>query len=172
MDRFVRISIVVVLLAGSIAVFGCSRTVVHKGRSSKTETAEADKPGPPPHAPAHGYRHKHSNGVVLVYESSIGVYVVSGYRDVYFYKNSYYRMHKNRWQASHRVDGPWRQSSDKKVPPGLRQQAAEAKLGDDKSEGKSNDKGNDKGNNKDNNKNDDKGKGKDKDKDKDKENNE
>jgi hypothetical protein len=179
MNRLVRISIMVLLLAASIAVFACSRTVVYKGTPSHAETAKADKPGPPPHAPAHGYRHKHGDGVVLVYDSDISVYVVSGYKDVYYYNNNFYRMYKNRWQSSRHIDGPWRQSTEKNVPPGLQQHVAEAKKGNDKSvdtgnnknnkkdNGKNNDKNNGKNNGKNSNENNGKAKGNDKDKDKD-----
>ncbi len=133
MDRIVRISLIAVLLAASIGVFGCSRTVIRAGGSSGT--VKADKKGPPPHAPAHGYRHKRSDGVVLVFEASLGVYVVSGHKDVYFHKDRYYRLHKKKWQSSGQIDGPWRKTSDKKVPPGLQQNVAETNEGKGKGKG-------------------------------------
>jgi len=152
MDRIVRISIVVLLLATSIAVLGCSRTVIRAGGSSgtgkgrTTQTVQNNKKGPPPHAPAHGYRHKHGDGVVLVFEADLGVYVVSGHKDLYYYKDRYYRHHNKKWQSSGHVDGPWRKSPDSKIPQGLQQNVAEA------DEAKGNDKDKDKGKGKGNNK--------------------
>jgi hypothetical protein len=62
--------------------------------------------GPPPHAPAHGYRHKQSNHD-LVFDSGLGVYVVLGRPDYYFWDNRYYRYHDGHWQFSADVDGRW-----------------------------------------------------------------
>ncbi len=75
--------------------------------------------GPPPHAPAHGYRHMH-NGAVLVYDSRLNLYVVKGYPGVYFYNDRYYRRDKHRWLRSHRYDGPWELADPRHVPSGLR----------------------------------------------------
>lgn len=154
MKRIVRISIIVVLLAAAIAVFGCSRTVVRAGGSTRTTTVQTDKKGPPPHAPAHGYRHKHTDGLVLVYEASLGVYVVSGHTGLYFYKDRYYRFHKSNWQSSGHFEGPWRNSPSNKVPQGLQQNVADGKQGKGKVKDKDDDKDNGQG----------KGKGKGKDK--------
>ena len=127
MVRTARLLLIAILFATCIAAFGCSRTVVYK--DSPEQTVEADKPGPPPHAPAHGYRHKHADGVVLIYETSIGVYVVSGYSQVYFHGAYFYRLHKNRWQTSRHIAGPWHKSNVKKLPQGLREEVAEKKKG-------------------------------------------
>jgi hypothetical protein len=75
--------------------------------------------GPPPHAPAHGYRYMH-DGAVLVYDAGLGLYVVRGFPGVYFYNNRYYRWHKKHWTISHRYDGPWKLVHRKYVPPSLR----------------------------------------------------
>jgi len=75
--------------------------------------------GPPPHAPAHGYRHKHHrSGVDLVFDSSLGVYVVAdlGY---YFHNDRFYRWHDNGWQISAHFRGPWQVVADYRVPPKL-----------------------------------------------------
>jgi hypothetical protein len=127
MERILRLLLIAVIFAACIAAFGCSRTVVYK--DSPEKTVEAGKPGPPPHAPAHGYRHKHPDGVVLIYESEIGVYVVSGYSLVYYHGAYFYRLHKNRWQTSRHIAGPWHKSNVKKLPQGLRQEVAEKKKG-------------------------------------------
>ena len=76
--------------------------------------------GPPPHAPAHGYRRKHRDNVVLVYDAGIGVYVVSG-RPGYYYDGTYfYRPQGDVWLVSVSVDGPWQSAGHDHVPPGLR----------------------------------------------------
>lgn len=138
MKPIVRISIIVVLLAAAVAVFGCSRTVIRAGGRTggarTTMTTKSDKKGPPPHAPAHGYRHKHSDGVVLVFEASLGVYAVSGHTNLYYYKDRYYRQHNRRWQTSGHFEGPWRNSPDSIVPQGLLENVADA--GDKKGKGK------------------------------------
>ena len=140
MKQLAQLLLIAVIVVCCIAVFGCSRTVVYKGSPSDPpppgKTVKADKAGPPPHAPAHGYRHKHPDGVVLVYSTEIAVYVVSGYAEVYYQKDWYYRLHKGKWQNSRHVEGPWRKCNDKKVPPGLQSQVA------DRDHGKSNKKGN------------------------------
>lgn len=100
-------------LMSSIALLGCTKTI-HRGTTINTK-----QHGPPPHAPAHGYRHKHPHGVVLVYESSIGMYVVSGHRDVYFQKDRYYRLRGNTWHRSVHINGPWDTVAVKKLPNGL-----------------------------------------------------
>ena len=49
-------------------------------------------PGPPSHAPAHGYRHKHAHhGVELVFDSAFGVYGVVGMSDHFFHAGHFYR---------------------------------------------------------------------------------
>jgi hypothetical protein len=138
MKRIVRNSMIVVLLATGIAVLGCSRTVIRAGGSKgrTTSTVQTAKKGPPPHAPAHGYRHKHRDGVVLVFEASLGVYVVSGYKNLYYYKDRYYRHHNKKWQSSGHADGPWRKSPYYKVPVGLQKNVASANDGKGKGNGK------------------------------------
>lgn len=62
--------------------------------------------GPPPHAPAHGYRHKQDR-YDLVFDSGLGVYVVLGKPDYYFWDNRYFRYHDGYWQFSADLDGRW-----------------------------------------------------------------
>jgi hypothetical protein len=75
--------------------------------------------GPPPHAPAHGYRHKHGK-TVLVYDSTLEVYLVSGRSNYYFWEGHYYRSSSGGWQISVDIDGKWKPVSSKKLPKGLR----------------------------------------------------
>jgi len=57
------------------------------------------KHGPPPHAPAHGYRHKHQ-GVD--------------------FEGHYYRYHEPHWEVGVHIEGPWESVSEEALPPGLR----------------------------------------------------
>jgi len=75
--------------------------------------------GPPPHAPAHGYRHKYQD-VELVYDSGRGVYVVVDFPDHFYFKGHYYRFYEPHWQVSVHIEGPWEFVSERELPPGLR----------------------------------------------------
>ena len=119
-----RILLIATVVVGVIAVLGCTRTVDFSKAPPPEGKALADKSGPPPHAPAHGYRHKHPDGVVLVYEAGIGVYFVSGYTDIYYHKQWFYRLHRHSWHSSRHVDGPWQRTIVKHVPSGLLQEVA------------------------------------------------
>lgn len=81
------------------------------------------KKGPPPHAPAHGYRHKRRHdGVELVFDSGRGVYVVVGLHDHYFHADRYYRLAGGAWQVSARIDRGWTALDLSSLPPGLAKQ--------------------------------------------------
>jgi hypothetical protein len=84
----------------------------------------APRHGPPPHAPAHGYRHKTDQGVDIVFNSSLGLYVVVGAKDHYYYDGSYYRRLGDRWEVSLRYDGSWKPISATALPTGLRAESA------------------------------------------------
>lgn len=72
--------------------------------------------GPPPHAPAHGYRQRHRrSGVDLVFDTGLGVYVVAGL-GYYFFSEKFYRWRNNAWQISVNIDGPWIRADDYAVP--------------------------------------------------------
>lgn len=75
--------------------------------------------GPPPHAPAHGYRHKHHNGPELVFDSGLGVYVVADLNDYFYFENYYYRLLNDHWEISLHVRGPWKPAAMAALPPGL-----------------------------------------------------
>lgn len=77
--------------------------------------------GPPPHAPAHGYRRKQlRQGVDLVFDAGLGVYVVVGLEDTFFLDDSFYRRRDERWEFASALDGPWRAVGIADLPPGLR----------------------------------------------------
>lgn len=75
--------------------------------------------GPPPHAPAHGYRYKHRHGVHLVYDAGLAVYVVAGLPYHYYHGGHFYRFHAGIWELSGHPKGPWRRTSARSLPPGL-----------------------------------------------------
>jgi hypothetical protein len=83
--------------------------------------------GPPPHAPAHGYRTKQNAGVAdveLVFDSGLGVYVVVGLPDHFFWDGFFLRSEKGLWYSSLRIDGGWEPRSSDALPPGLRNKTA------------------------------------------------
>lgn len=78
------------------------------------------KPGPPPWAPAHGYRRKHAHGTELVYDARLGVYLVVGLKDHFFHDGHYYRRTAASWEVSGDVGGPWVVVGTSRLPAGLR----------------------------------------------------
>lgn len=82
--------------------------------------------GPPPHAPAHGYRHKYERGLVLQFDSGIGVYLVLGHPGIYFYDGFYLRRHTaGHWLSSRHYTGPWKRRAAGDVPPRLEKRTRE-----------------------------------------------
>lgn len=73
-----------------------------------------------PAHPAHGYRHVH-HGVAMVYDSGLGLYIVTGHPDVYFYSGHYYRYYDGGWRISVNVGGPWSPHRFESVPLRLRE---------------------------------------------------
>ena len=79
--------------------------------------AKYHKPGPPPHAPAHGYRHKNRHGHNLEYRSGLGAYVVVNVPETYFDNNLYIRMSTDgRWMVSASLGQGWRLAVNNEVP--------------------------------------------------------
>jgi len=78
--------------------------------------AEQHRNGPPPHAPAHGYRHKNPDGVELRFDSDLGVYVVVDMPNVYYYDGVYLRLSGDRWQATPDLKRSWYYEQDSRVP--------------------------------------------------------
>ena len=95
---------------------------LHPAPGPRVVVAEPERGGPPPHAPAHGYRRKHqvaSQDVDLVFDSGLGVYVAVGFPGVYFQADHYFRYVDASWQISLRPDSGWTVASKERVPPGL-----------------------------------------------------
>lgn len=95
-----------------LLLHGCAEVVPLKSKPSDAGY------GPPPHAPAHGYRYKHQD-VELVFDAGLGVYIVVGYPDYYFYDNRYYRYRDGGWAVSLLLEGPWVSITEVDLPPGL-----------------------------------------------------
>jgi hypothetical protein len=108
------LSLSAVVLVGTMLLLVSCESVPDRPTSSKKRGY-----GPPPHAPAHGHRHK-QHGLELVYDSGRGVYVVVELPHHYYYKGRYYRILGNQWQVGIHIDGPWQSVSEKSLPPGLR----------------------------------------------------
>jgi hypothetical protein len=124
MSRSLRALCALLLLA---AFPSCVHHNYHRGRPAPVVLS---KPGPPPHAPAHGYRHKHHHhGVELVFDSQLGVYVVVGWEEHFFYKDHFYRLVNGRWELSARLDGGWGKVKSGKLPKGLAKKRAKGKHG-------------------------------------------
>jgi hypothetical protein len=75
--------------------------------------------GPPAHAPAHGYRRKHVHGMELVFDSSLGLYVVVGLSDHYYHDGYFFRLRSGIWERCPKPDGHWKVVSDNSLPIGL-----------------------------------------------------
>lgn len=93
----------------ALALSSCARYPHHHGYHQ----------GPPPHAPAHGYRAKHEHHD-LVYDSRLGAYLVLGYDDLYYLDDHYYRFHDGYWLYSRYIDDDWRRIDYDHVPSRLR----------------------------------------------------
>lgn len=76
--------------------------------------------GPPPHAPAHGYRYKYRPDLVLIYDARLGLYIVDRWPGYYYYDGRFYRGHRDAWEWSEDMRGPWHSGKRRNLPPGLR----------------------------------------------------
>jgi hypothetical protein len=119
-----RLHLTVTAIA-AVTLTSCVVPHQHGGHGRRDESVVARR-GPPPHAPAHGYRHKHHHhGVELVFDSHAGVYVVVGWDDVFFHRDHFYRVVDGVWQISVRVDQDWAPVQERKLPKaGTRRSAA------------------------------------------------
>ncbi len=114
MLRFAELLAALVIV---VTVMGCQGIVLAPRAS---EPVVARKLGPPPHAPAHGYRHKHQSGREFRFDSHLGVYIVEGNTDTYFHDGWFVRIRSGIWRVSATLRGPWEPRSAEWVPPGLR----------------------------------------------------
>ena len=114
MLRFAELLTALVMVVTAV---GC-QGIVLAPRASEPVVVRTS--GPPSHAPAHGYRHKHQTGEEFRFDSALGVYIVEGKTDIYFYDGWFVRIRSGIWQVSATLDGQWKSQPAKWVPPGLR----------------------------------------------------
>ena len=84
-----------------------------------SHTPTVSKGGPPAHAPAYGYRRKQVEGMELVFDSSLGLYVVVGLSDHYYNDGYFYRLRGGLWEMSKKPDIGWKVVSGSSLPMGL-----------------------------------------------------
>jgi hypothetical protein len=99
---------------------GCSRHY-HSQSAASTTVVRMDKQhGPPPHAPAHGYRYKLGDGNQLKYDSGLKLYVVVDRADHYYDNGLYFRLRNDQWEMSASLGGEWTVASTSRLPKTLR----------------------------------------------------
>jgi hypothetical protein len=112
MNKLIRYLALLPLVMGLLVIAGCETVTVRDSHPGKGY-------GPPPHAPAHGYRHKTRGGAELVFDSGLGVYIVVGLPDHYYLDGRYIRHVRGHWEYAPDLDGPWHSRDTRKLPPGL-----------------------------------------------------
>jgi len=118
-----------VLVCGLLAFVasGCSHGAITIGASDPHVGHHDHGYGPPPHAPANGYRwkrHHHDHDVDLVFNSDLGVYVVVDIPNRFYWNGYYLRIEDDGWYASVDLDGRWKPRAEDSLPPGLRKKYA------------------------------------------------
>ena len=106
------LSIIFFVLTATSLLSGCNVVNVHEPEYEREHRGY----GPPPHAPAHGYRHKHRDHT-LEYDHDLGVYIVVGFVDHYFDDGLYYKYTKHGWYSSHDLNKDWHEYRGD-TPPG------------------------------------------------------
>jgi hypothetical protein len=148
--RFVRSMSLLLAAAGCASLIACgpvhSVTIGQRDPGPGPVVHEEPGHGPPPWAPAHGYRHKHQRAyqsregsVDLVFDSGLGVYAVVGIPNSYYWDGMYLRISGGEWMRAPYLDAHWAPCPSDAVPSGLRSKAAKANSG--KGHGKSKGKG-------------------------------
>jgi hypothetical protein len=110
--EFLRL-VTCIFVVVSIAI-GCEQV-----RLTSPRTKSAGH-GPPPHAPAHGYRAKTAHGVEIVFDTGLGMYVVVGAPDNYYCAGRYYRRGSEGWEVTVEFHGEWQEAAESGLPAGLR----------------------------------------------------
>ncbi|MGA1869821.1 MAG: hypothetical protein ACMUJM_14900 [bacterium] len=86
----------------------------------ETKEVKHKRKGPPPHAPAHGYRHKNKDGVILQFDNNVGAYIVIKMPGIYFYNGFYMRITDDHWEIRANFHEPWRREARGEVPDKLK----------------------------------------------------
>ena len=101
----------------TLSLSAASGCLLHHNHPVMTPPTYARGHGPPPHAPAHGYRHKHHrDGINLVFDTGLGVYVVADWPGYYWHVDRYLRWTAGEWRVSSRIDGTWVVVSSDRLP--------------------------------------------------------
>lgn len=135
--------------AGCAALLACgsvhSITITRHDPGRAPEPVVQDDPGhgPPPWAPAHGYRHKqyrayqsHEGSVELVFDGELGVYAVVGFPNYYWWNGSYLRISGDQWMTAVYLDAAWAPCPVDRVPSRLRTAKEDNGRGHGKNKGK------------------------------------
>jgi hypothetical protein len=113
--KFKTLLLWTMVVAGAVLMLAsCSTKPVYRSSGKKIGH------GPPPHAPAHGYRRKLPAGVEVVFDSASGVYVVVGLEKHFWLDGHYYRFCNRQWEASVSIGGGWIAIGEERLPAGLR----------------------------------------------------
>lgn len=99
------------LASVSFLLFSCTSTGIMVGQPGGK--------GPPPHAPAHGYRRKNRQGLQMTFDSNLGVYIMVDYPMHYYWDGRYYRKSKKKWESSQNINKQWKSIKKQQLPRGL-----------------------------------------------------
>jgi hypothetical protein len=138
--RFVRSISLLVAAAGCGGLLACGPVhSVTVGRGDPPPSGppvvhEGNGHGPPPWAPAHGYRRKHQRAyqhgertVDLVFDSGLGVYIVVGVPNYYYWNGMYIRLNAGSWYRAPYLDARWSPCPNDELPGNLRSKTAKDK---------------------------------------------
>lgn len=111
------------LLVTATGLVGCAAS--RSSHSSPVSSPIQERVAPvPQQIAADEGRLVSDQGVVLRFDSELGVYVVVGESNLYFLNGVYYRSSPDGWAVAIEYDGPWQAVSREALPPGLRSKAA------------------------------------------------
>ena len=112
---------IIIVLSALFFLTGCETFgVAVKSPGASAPSKKYKKKGPPPHAPAHGYRHKHHDGHDLEFDTGLGAYIVLNIPDTYYANDLYMKMSTDgKWMVSTTLGGGWRVAAGTEIPPKL-----------------------------------------------------
>ncbi len=107
-----------------------SSVTIGRGGPHSVHADKHQHHGPPPHAPAHNYRHTHRHqgqDLEFVFDSELGVYIVIGVPDRYYWNGHYLRIAGDQWYASVNLDSGWEAWNREHIPAGLKKHMKHSK---------------------------------------------
>ncbi|MBN4079249.1 hypothetical protein JYT26_01275 [Beggiatoa alba] len=113
--KHVYILLIALSLASLGGCYGRGLLVIPAETHRYSSTTIITHRGPPPHAPAHGYRYRHFDHD-LRYDTGFGAYVVINSPGLYFYNDHYMRYYADSWQITNRLEGTWRPALGNDIP--------------------------------------------------------